>query len=170
MFAVWTQALGNWINKLSPAYGYERAAASASARSRSTSAAHVLALRNDLSRQLTPALTLRVGFDGEQRIDSIFFNLPLVPDTRLYGLTRPEDRAAHDPARHAGGGALRRRDLESGRRRHRHPRVRGDGFRYVGQNRFTFDPRLVVRWKWSDVPHLEGGRRHLPPDGRPAAA
>ena len=28
--------------------------------------------------------------------------------------------------------------------------MRGDGFRYVGQNRLTFDPRLVVRWKQNE--------------------
>ena len=88
VFAVWTQALGNWINKLSPAYGYERVRFGVGAlaiNDRRTCSA----LRDDLSRQFRPGLTLRFGFDGEARFDSIFFNFPLVPETRLYGIVVP---------------------------------------------------------------------------------
>ena len=37
------------------------------------------------------------------------------------------------------------------------PGLRGDAFRYVGQNRFTFDPRLVVRWNMNDVHTWKAG-------------
>ena len=120
--------------------------------------AHVLALRDDLSRQLTSELTLRFGFDGELRSDSIFFNFPLVPDTRLYGLTVPTIEPRTIPLDTAGGGALRRRDLgASAAASPSSPGFARDGFRYVGQNRLTFDPRLVVRWKWNDVHTWKAG-------------
>ena len=149
VFAVWTQALGNWINKLSPAYGYERVRFGVGPFAINESA-HVLALRNDLSRQLNQRLTLRVGFDGEQRIDSIFFNLPLVPDTRLYGITVPPIEPRTIPLDTLATGLYADATWELGRGVTVIPGVRGDYFRYVGQNRFTFDPRLVVRWKWSE--------------------
>ena len=118
----------------------------------------MLALRDDLSRQLTPQLTLRVGFDGELRSDSIFFNFPLVPDTPPLRPHRPEDRAAarsRSTPRRRGLYADATWDVGGGVTVI--PGLRGDDFRYVGQNRFTFDPRLVVRWKMSDVHTWKAG-------------
>jgi hypothetical protein len=149
VFAVWTQALGNWINKLSPAYGYERVRFGIGPFG-FNGAAHILALRNDLSRQVNQRLTLRVGFDGEQRLDSIFFNIPLVPDTRLYGPVIPKIEPRTIPLDTLATGLYADATWEIGRGVTVIPGVRGDFFRYVGQNRFTFDPRLVVRWKWSE--------------------
>ena len=169
VFAVWTQALGNWINKLSPAYGYERVRFGVG-QFAINEAAHVLALRNDLTRQLNQRLTLRVGL---RRRAAHRFDLLQPSAGARHAALRPHgpaDRAAHDPARHAGRRRFTRtRPGTWAAASPSSPGVRGDYFRYVGQNRFTFDPRLVVRWKWSERPHLEGGRRHLPPDGGPAA-
>jgi TonB family protein len=149
VFAVWTQALGNWTNKLSPAYGYERLKFGVGPFAINESA-HLLALRNDLSRQLTSKLTLRFGVDAELRSDSIFFNIPLIPDTRLYGLVVPEITPATVPLDTATAGLYADATWEIGRGVTVIPGVRTDGFRYVGQNRLTFDPRLVVRWKMTE--------------------
>src|SRR5262249_10444585 len=89
VFAIWTQVLGGWTNKLAPAYGYERLRFGAGAFAINNSA-QILALRDDLTRQIGTHLTLRLGFDGEARFSSIFFNFPLVPETRLYGIVVPQ--------------------------------------------------------------------------------
>src|SRR6185503_1058110 len=37
------------------------------------------------------------------------------------------------------------------------PGLRADYFRYVGQDRFTFDPRIVARWQLTKAFALKGG-------------
>ena len=156
VFAVWTQALGNWTNKLSPAYGYERLRFGVGPFA-INEAAHVLALRDDLTRHFGPRLTLRVGVDAEQRFDSIFFNFPLVPDTRLYGLTVPKIEPRTIPLDTAAAGLYADATWDVGGGVTVIPGIRTDGFRYVGQNRLTFDPRLIVRWKMNDVHTWKAG-------------
>jgi TonB family protein len=156
VFAVWTQALGGWTNRLSPAYGYERVRFGVGPFAINENA-HVLALRDDLTRPLGKRLTLRVGFDGELRADSIFFNIPLVPDTRLYGLTVPKIEERTVPLDTAAAGLYADATWDVGGGVTVIPGIRGDAFRYVGQNRFTFDPRLIVRWKQNDVHTWKAG-------------
>jgi TonB family protein len=156
VFAVWTQALGNWINKLSPAYGHERLRFGAGALG-INQAANVFSLREELSRQIRPGLTLRFGFDGEARSSSIFFNFPLVPETRLYGIVVPQIQPRTIPLDTLAGGLYADASWEIGHGVTVIPGLRSDGFRYVGQNRLTFDPRLVVRWKWSEVHTWKAG-------------
>jgi TonB family protein len=156
VFAVWTQALGNWTNKLSPAYGYERVRFGVGPFA-INQAAHVVALRNDLSRQVNSRLVLRAGLDSEMRFDSIFFNLPLVPDTRLYGITVPPIEPRTVPLDTMAAGLYADATWEVGGGVTVIPGIRGDAFRYVGQNRFTFDPRLVVRWKQNAVHTWKAG-------------
>ena len=149
VFAVWTQALGNWINKLSPAYGYERVRFGVGPFAINESA-HVLALRDDLTRQLNQRLTLRVGLRRRA--------------AHRFDLLQPAAGAGHAAVRHTippieprtipldtlAPALYADATWELGRGVTVIPGVRGDYFRYVGQNRFTFDPRLVVRWKWSE--------------------
>jgi len=149
VFAVWTAALGNWTNKLSPAYGHERVKFGAGVFG-INEAANVFALRDDLSRAFGSRLTLRFGVDAEARSDSIFFNIPLVPETRLYGLVVPELEPRTIPLDTLAAGLYTDATLDLGHGVTVIPGLRGDAFRYVGQNRFTFDPRIVVRWKQTD--------------------
>ena len=168
VFAVWTQALGNWVNKLSPAYGYERLRFGAGALAINKSA-HVLGLRDELSRQFRPGLTLRFGFDGEARFGSIFFNFPLVPETRLYGIVVPAVEPRTIPLDTLGDRSVHRRELGGRPRRHGHPRP---AQRLVSLRRpEPLDVRSAAgrALEVERGPHLEGGRRHLPPDGRSAA-
>jgi TonB family protein len=156
LLAVWTQALGAWTNKLSPALGYERFRFGGGQLA-IDEAAYLVALRNDLSRPLGTRLTLRLGFDGEMRSDSIFFNFPLVPDTRLYGFTVPAIEPRTIPLDRLAGGVYSDLTWDVGGGVTVIPGVRGDVFRYVGQNRFTVDPRLVVRWKQNAVHTWKAG-------------
>ena len=156
VFAVWTQALGNWVNKLSPAYGYERLRFGAGALGINNSA-HVLGLRDEISRQIRPGMTLRFGFDGESRSSSIFFSFPLVPETRLYGIVVPAVTPQTIPLDTLAGGLYTDMSWDIARGLTVIPGLRADGFRYVGQNRLTFDPRLVVRWKWNEVHTWKAG-------------
>jgi outer membrane receptor protein involved in Fe transport len=107
----------------------------------------VLALREDLSRPIGSHLTFRLGFDGEMRFDSIFFSFPLVPDARLYGLPVLMVEPRTIPLDTAAGGVYSDVTWEPGGGLTVIPGIRLDGYRYVGENRLTLDPRLVVRWK-----------------------
>jgi len=157
VLAVWTQALGNWTNRLSPAYGYERLRFGAGIFAINQSA-QVLSLRDELSRPMGSRLTLRIGFDGEQRFSSIFFdNVPLVPQTRLYGPTVPMTESRTVPLDTAAAGVYADATWDIGGGVTAIPGIRGDAFRYVGQDRFTLDPRLVVRWKMSPVHTWKAG-------------
>jgi len=149
VFAVYTTALGNWTNKLSPAYGYERLRFGAGPFAVNQSA-NVYALRDDISRMFGTRLTLRFGVDAEARSSSIFFNIPLVPETRLYGIVVPQLEPLTIPLDTLAAGLYTDATWDLGHGVTVIPGLRGDAFRYVGQNRFTFDPRLVVRWKQTD--------------------
>jgi hypothetical protein len=180
LFAIWTEALGNWTNKLQPAVGYERLRFGAGAAAINESA-YVLALRDELSRPLGKRVTVRVGFDGEQRFSSIFFDLPVPPDSRLYGDAVPMPQRRTIPLDTAAGAVYTDATVDVGGGVTVIPGIRVDGYRYVGQNRLSVDPRLVVRWKMNDVhtwkagagifhqmvdPQLlnpEFGNPHLPP-------
>jgi TonB family protein len=156
VFAVWTQALGNWTNKLSPAYGYERLRFGVGQFAINRSA-NIFALRDDLTRQLGSHFTLRIGLDAEARSDSIFFNIPLAPETRLYGIVVPAIEPVTIPLDTQTTGLYADGTWDLGHGVTVIPGLRGDYFRYVGQNRFTFDPRLVVRWKMNDVHTWKAG-------------
>jgi len=149
LIGIWTEALGNWTNRLSPGVGYERVKFGAGAAAINQSA-YILELRDELSRPIGKHLTVRVGFDGQERFSSVYFNLPVPPDSRLYGdtVTMPQQRTI--PLDTAAGGVYADATWDMGGGVTVIPGIRSDGFRYVGQNRLTFDPRLVVRWKMSD--------------------
>ena len=149
LFAIWSEALGNWTNRLSPAVGYERLRFGAGALAINESA-YVLGLRDELSRPIGKRMTVRVGFDGEQRFDSIYFNLPVPPDSRLYGDTIAMPMQRTIPLDTAAAGLFADATGDVGGGVTVIPGLRLDALRYVGQNRLTFDPRLVVRWKQSD--------------------
>ena len=180
LFAIWTEALRDWTNKLSPSVGYERQRLGLGALAINRSA-YILALRDELSRPIGKRLTVRIGFDGEQRFDSLYFNVPAQPDSRLYGEAVPMPVQRTVPLDTAAGGLFADATWDVGGGVTVIPGIRSDGFRYVGQNRLTFDPRVVVRWKQNDVhtwkagagifhqmvePQLlnpEVGNPHLPP-------
>src|SRR5262249_42094763 len=103
LFAIWTEALRNWTNKLTPSVGYERLRFGAGSAAINQSA-YILALRDELTRPLGKHLNVRIGFDGEQRFSSLFFNLPVPPDSRLYGETIPMPQQRTIPLDTAAGG------------------------------------------------------------------
>ena len=156
--AIWTQALGGWTNQLSPAYGYERLSFGAGVFAINESA-HVLSLRDELAAAAGRRVSrCGSGSTASCALDSIFFNLPAGAGDPPLRPDRADDRAAHasrstprrprvyaDATWDVGGGVTAI------------PGIRGDAFRYVGQNRFTFDPRLVVRWKMSPVHTWKAG-------------
>jgi TonB family protein len=149
LIAIWTEALGNWTNRLSPGIGYERLQFGAGAAAINQSA-YIYALRDELTRPLGKHVNARVGFDGEVRRSALFFDLPVMPDARLYGDTIPMPQQRTVPLDTAAGGLFADATWEPGGGLTVIPGIRADGFRYVGQDRLTFDPRLVVRWKMSD--------------------
>ena len=156
VIAIWKTASHGWVNRLSAAYGYERTLFGAG-QVGINQAQSSLELRDELSRQLGKHVVWRLGFDGSLAFDHLYLNVPLAPDTRLYGASQPQlmpttipldtlDAALYSDATWAPGHGVTIT-----------PGVRGDFYRYVAEDRFSFDPRLVVRWKVSDKQTFKGG-------------
>jgi hypothetical protein len=156
VLAVWTKPLRQWVNKLSPAIGYDRLVFSAGTINVNRSA-YVGELRDDLTRVFNPHFALRVGFDGQLSRDSIFFNVPVDPQARLYGPTMPMFQQRTIPLDRLGTAVFTDATWDVGRGVRLIPGLRMDYFRYVGQNRVTFDPRLVVRWTTSPIHTWKAG-------------
>jgi hypothetical protein len=156
VIGLWLAGAHGWVNRFSPSYGYERLRFSAGTLSVNR-AANVFALRDELSRNFSPQLGVHVGFDGEIRRDSLFFDLPLPPDTRIYGDTVPMFQQTTVPLDTAAAGLYADVVWEPIPSVTITPGIRSDGFRYVGQDRLTFDPRLVARWKSSPVQIWKAG-------------
>ncbi|HEY4184721.1 MAG TPA: TonB family protein [Polyangia bacterium] len=156
LIGVWTATAHGWANRLSPAYGYERQRLTAGGIDIDESA-NVFSLRDELSRNLGPHLTWRLGFDGELRRDSLFFNVPLAPDARLYGDTISMFQQRTIPLHTTGMAFFTDAVWEPGGGVTIIPGLRGDYARAAGQDRFTLDPRLVARWKLTPAQTLKAG-------------
>ena len=169
VFAVWTQALGNWVNKLSPAYGYERVRFGVGPFAINESRPRARAAQ----RSVAAGERAPHAAGGLRRRAAHRFDLLQPPAGARHAAVRhhgPADRAAHHSARYAG----HRRSTPTrpgtiGGGVTVIPGVRGDYFRYVGQNRSHLRSASRRALEAERDAHLEGGRRHLPPDGRPAA-
>jgi outer membrane receptor for Fe3+-dicitrate len=98
-----------------------------------------------------------MGVDVEQAWDKLFVNLPLAQDTRLYGTPQLQLQNTTVPLDTLATAFYADATIEPGRGLTITPGLRLEYFRYVGQNRFTADPRLVVRWKITDRWAVKGG-------------
>ena len=157
LIGVYTATVKGWTNALSPALGYDRLRFSAGSVSVDR-AAWVAELRDELTRAFTRTFTWRLGLDALATRDDLFFNLPLQPDARLYGPTDPTAIQHSDvPLNRAAAGLYTDATWDVGGGFRLIPGLRADLFRYVGQNRATFDPRLVVRWTTSPVQVWKAG-------------
>ncbi|HVZ75059.1 MAG TPA: TonB family protein [Polyangia bacterium] len=156
VFAVWSAAAHGWVNRLSPAYGYEKLTFGAGEVGINQSQ-HELSLRDELSRQLHKKLIWRVGLDVDQTFDNLYVNLPLAQNTRLYGDQMLTPQQTTIPLGTFGSALYTDATYEPGGGVTLTPGLRGDYFRYVGRDRFTWDPRVVARWKINDKLALKGG-------------
>jgi hypothetical protein len=159
VFALWLASAGGWVNRFSPGYGYDRQRFTAGTVT-VNQADNAFELRDELSRSFSPKLTVRLGFDGELRRNSLFFDVPaLVPETRIYGALIPTQARQQItvPLDTAAGGLFADLSYEPGGGVTITPGIRADAFRYVGQDRLTTDPRLVMRWKMTPRHTWKGG-------------
>jgi hypothetical protein len=150
VIGVWSVAKNGWVNRLSPAYGYQKFTFGLG-QIGIDQQQHSLALRDQLTREFSKQLTFRAGFDGVMTFDKLFANLPFIQESRLYGPQRLEITPTPSviPLDTLGIGLYTDASFEPVPGLFITPGLRGDYYRYVGQNRFTFDPRLVIRWQQS---------------------
>ncbi len=157
LIGVYTATVKGWTNMLSPALGYDRLRFSAGAVDVDR-AAWVAELRDELTRAFTKSFTWRLGLDALATRDDLYFDLPLAPDARLYGPTDPTAIQHSDvPLNRAAAGLYTDATWDVGGGVRLIPGLRADLFRYVGQDRATVDPRLVVRWTTSPVQVWKAG-------------
>jgi TonB family protein len=156
LIGVWTTQFHGWVNRLSPAYGYEKLTFGAGQVGINQSQ-HAVELRDELSRPLGKHVVWRLGFDGEDYIQHLFVNVPLAMNTRLYGDSQPVLVPTTIPLDALGAALYTDATIEPGAGLAITPGIRGDYFRYVQQNRFTFDPRVVVRWTATPKQVFKGG-------------
>jgi TonB family protein len=151
LIGVYSTTARGWTNVLSPALGYDRLRFSAGAVNVDR-AAWVAELRDELSHAFSKGFLWRAGVDAVATRDDLYFDLPLPPQARLFGPTDPT-AVRHDdiPLNRAAVGLYTDATWDAGGGLRLIPGLRADLFRYVGQSRATFDPRLVVRWTTSPV-------------------
>src|SRR5204862_5444926 len=95
--------------------------------------AHVLGLREDLTRTLTPHLKLATGFDGELRFDSFGLDAPIPPERRTYGRAANADVQRFERSSRNLGSALYAEALiDLGRHCRLVPGARGGWCHYNG--------------------------------------
>jgi TonB family protein len=145
VIAAYDRALGGWTSRFSPAWGYDHLNFGAGEVTASLSS-QVLGLREDLSRAVASWFKLDLGLDGELRFDRFGLAIPMAPERRTYGraimTASTVDRSQNNLA--AGVYVEALVDLTPTLRLV--PGVRGDWFRYAGEDRFSGDPRVVLRW------------------------
>ena len=156
VIGVWTASAHGWANRLSPAYGHERDRLTAGGID-IDEAANTFALRDELSHDFGARFTWRLGFDGELRKDTLFFHLPVAPDSRLYGDTIPMFQQRDIGLGTLGAALFTDAVWEPGAGVTLIPGLRGDYGRASGQDRFTFDPRLAARWKMTPTHTWKAG-------------
>jgi TonB family protein len=156
IFAIWTAKAHGWVNRLSPGFGYEKLDFGAGQVGINQSQ-YSLELRDELSRQLGQHVVWRVGLDFEDLIQHLFVNLPLAMNTRLYGDSTPMLAPTTIPLDALGMALYTDATIEPGGGITVTPGIRGDYFHYVDQDRFTADPRIVVRWKATPRQTFKGG-------------
>jgi TonB family protein len=164
LLGTWSRSLGKWSSRLSPSYGYDSVyfrAGEVAARG----SAHVLGLREDLSRALHSALTIAMGIDVELRFDGIDFNVPSLPERRTYGQTkRPIVNVARTLTNLGTAGYLEALcDVAPNIRIV--PGLRFDWFHYSATDKTSVDPRVVVRVGAGATTTVKGGAGvfHQPP-------
>jgi TonB family protein len=146
VIGTYATALGEWTSVLSPSYGYDHLTFGAG-QIAAKAASHVVELREELTRTVTPHLRLAAGFDGELRFDSFSIDAPIPPERRTYGRSSNASVQSFDrSSRNLGTAAYAEALWDVGPLR-LVPGVRGDWFHYNGEDRLSVDPRLVVSWK-----------------------
>jgi TonB family protein len=156
VFGIWSTTNHGWVNRLSPSYGYQKLTFGAGQVGINQSQ-HELALRDELSRPLGTHVLFRAGIDLDKTFDELFVNVQLAENTRLYGDRPPDIIPTTIPLDTLGLAAYTDATIEPGGGLTMTPGVRVDYFRYVGQDRVTFDPRLTLRWKATARLALKGG-------------
>ena len=157
LIGVYAANVKGWMNVLSPALGYDRLRFSAGSVNIDR-AAWVFELRDELTRAFTKSFAWRVGVDALVNRDDLFFDLPAQPDARFFGPTDPTSIQHTDvPLNRAAAAVYTDATWDAGAGFRLIPGLRADLFRYVGQQRATVDPRLVVRWTSSPAQVWKAG-------------
>ena len=166
LIATWTTTAGNgWVTRVSPALGVDllRFDGGVVAIDRT---ARVGGLRASARRAFGPSFALEMGLDGELRQDQLNSDLPLPALRRTTGGAAPMVMHQVIPLDTATAGLYAEATWDPTSRLRVIPGLRGDVFRYVGQDRASLDPRLVVRW--AQAPWLTfkagAGIFHQPPE------
>lgn len=146
VIATHTATLGAWTSRLSPSYGYQHVRFSAGEVGGSGSA-HVLTLREDLSRPLTPRLKFAAGLDAELAIGAFEADVPLPPGRRTYGRTANVNMRLARSNQMLGAGLYAEALWDPHPTLRIVPGVRADWFHLGHTDRASADPRLVVRWQ-----------------------
>jgi hypothetical protein len=164
LIGVWTKSLGDWSSRLSPSYGYDALSFRAGSVDGSGSA-HVLGLREELSRAFGKSLSLVVGVDNELRFDKVDFDVPLPPERRTFGRTRRTITNIARTLTNLGVAGYAELLWDVTARLRVVPGLRFDWFHYAATDKLSLDPRLVARFRLSDATAFKGGLGifHQPP-------
>jgi TonB family protein len=164
VIAAYARSMGGWSSTFSPAYGYDHVNFGAGEVTASLSS-HVLGLREDLGQQVAPWFKLALGLDGELRFDRFSLGVPMVPERRTYGRPMLEPTTVDRRQDNLAAGLYLEALVDLTSTVRLVPGLRGDWFRYAGEDRLSYDPRVVLRWarRPSQTFKLGAGIFHQPP-------
>ncbi len=164
LIGTWTRNFGAFTSRLSPSYGYDDVGFRAGAVD-ATGSAHVLGLREELTRPFGESLTLVVGLDNELRFDTVDFNVPLPPERRTYGRTKHNITNISRTLTNLGVAGYAEAIWDVLPQLRLVPGLRFDWFHYLATDKVSVDPRLVARVRASEATAFKGGIGvfHQPP-------
>jgi hypothetical protein len=145
LMAMWTAAVGSWVSRFRPAYGYGVGSFSVGTYNGELRY-HRFFLREDLTRSFGPRLSVATGLDGLLSYDLADFTVPVPPDGRSFGPTSPQPtiitRRLFDtaPAVYAEAQWTPVPTLRLV------PGLRLDYYHIVDTDKFSLDPRFSARW------------------------
>jgi len=143
----WVTSLGQWNTRLSATYGYGDQSLSTGAFG-GYQRYHRLWGREDVNRRFNPTIAVSAGLDFVLSYDWAHYDdLPFPRDGRTIGTTMPPqavdvERSLYDtaPALYAEA------QVNIGPRLRLQPGLRFDYYHVVDTDKFSWDPRLALRW------------------------
>jgi hypothetical protein len=145
----WVAPVGKWVSRFRPAYGYgEERFQAASDRGRIWN--HRLYLREDLTRELGPSLSLAVGFDGLLSGDWADFDFAFPREGRTFGATKPERVATRRSYLDVAPAEWIEARWNATPRLRLVPGLRFDQYFVLDLFLYSIDPRLGLHWQVSE--------------------
>ena len=145
VIAYWAGSIAGWTGRLSPAYGNGEDSFSIGSTSGFIRYQRAY-LRADASRPLGARVDVRLGFDGLYSYDTGNFDIWYPREGRNFGTATLERQRASRALIDWAPAAFVETELRPHPALRIVPGLRFDAYHVIGMNKFSWDPRLSIRW------------------------